>query len=598
MNKSFESEYKICNGSRDDIEIFHIKLTDSALRTLQSVSHKQSKPIKLTIDGNQGTLAIAGNHSTESFDLSISPLHQSSGGILDFINFQRSRVVNLGKAVSRLTVHANDDSFSAAKLRLSEAEKDQRKLQSKRPLVSNTKGSCFRSSLNSRSFPTPPNSRALDSRTPPSVSLIRTCSPLSVTANKSPAIANAEVGSRQLRDRIIHLLAIQSYQRPELILRLRRDGLTDEQKDQVDAILSKVGRLGRQGEYHLAQVFFNVIEPNWPGYSPSERSTVASLKAKIQSSSPSTISNRPVPAEGVSVSSMTPGSRQNSPLSGIEDFGRKPTRATAPSAPHALGKKIAALDLLSSGIPEATVAAQYGITPALLENWKLNEARLRHTYAQRQGSKMPQSAIPPHSSTQELQKSIRSVTNAAPPTSNTAVKPSAPKRSRLSSDESGVLSGSSSSSTSGNGLSFAPTSSLNHRCTTVAPPSKKPSPPLIEQNRSSSEKTQHSVTCFDGEQTKNSLSRVGSLSNRGSIRRRHHGCGSETSSCGDSSAPSVETSPPPQFGRKGVDANGSEKSCTRQFQVQARQLHTVKSSRCCIPTTCAFMNLIVMLGTP
>lgn len=82
------------------------------------------------------------------------------------------------------------------------------------------------------------------------------------------------------RDRIIHLLAVQSYQRPELLLRLKRDGLTDEQKDKVSGLLTKVGRTGRQGEYYLSPTFFNLVEPNWPGYSPSERSTVASLKVR------------------------------------------------------------------------------------------------------------------------------------------------------------------------------------------------------------------------------------------------------------------------------------------------------------------------------
>lgn len=62
-------------------------------------------------------------------------------------------------------------------------------------------------------------------------------------------------------------------------MRLKRDGLTEEQKDKVDSILSKVGRSGRQGEYHLSTKFINLIEPNWPGYSPSERCLVASLKA-------------------------------------------------------------------------------------------------------------------------------------------------------------------------------------------------------------------------------------------------------------------------------------------------------------------------------
>lgn len=36
-----ESEYKICNGNRDYFEIFHVKLTDSALKSLENFSRRQ-----------------------------------------------------------------------------------------------------------------------------------------------------------------------------------------------------------------------------------------------------------------------------------------------------------------------------------------------------------------------------------------------------------------------------------------------------------------------------------------------------------------------------------------------------------------------------
>ena len=64
-------------------------------------------------------------------------------------------------------------------------------------------------------------------------------------------------------------------------------------------------------------------------------------------------------------------------VASLDDFGRKPTRASAPSAPHPLDKKIAALDHLASGLPLASVANMHGITTALLERWKNNEATLR-----------------------------------------------------------------------------------------------------------------------------------------------------------------------------------------------------------------------------
>ncbi len=84
-----------------------------------------------------------------------------------------------------------------------------------------------------------------------------------------------------IRDRIVHLLAVRSYQRPELILRLQRGGLTEENKELVDGILNKVGKMGRQGEYSLLPQYFNLVEPTWPGFSPSEKIMVTSLKVSF-----------------------------------------------------------------------------------------------------------------------------------------------------------------------------------------------------------------------------------------------------------------------------------------------------------------------------
>nr|CDS16068.1 RNA polymerase II elongation factor ELL [Echinococcus granulosus] len=568
-----ESVYKLCKAKRDDIEIFSVKLTDSALRSLETVSLKQN-------------LYIPGKQACVSYDLSISPLHQTSDGTVDVIQFLGLRAINLGKAVSKLTVQANADSFSTAKLRMAEAE-DHRKSHSKPSFVSSVRRSCMRdSNLNPRSVPTPPGSRNPDSRISPS-SVARSCSPSVANVYNSPAAANAEVGARSLRDRIIHLLAIQSYQRPELLLRLKRDGLTDEQKDEVDSILGKVGRSGRQGEYRLSTTFINLIEPNWPGYSPSERCAVASLKAschaKLSTNSPSNVNRLSV--EGSVASRVTPSSRQNSPLiappttaavASVEDFGRKPTRASAPSAPHALSKKIAALDLLASGLSLASVAAHHGITLTLLESWKNNEATLRLRYSQRRGCTMPQPTAAPLSSMQDVSKNATYCVFAASNSTNTS-KPSVSKRARLSSDESGVHSCGSTSSVSGNCLSFqsVPSSTNSHSGTTAIPAalplvpllsnSLKDSSPLgLDKRSPSSRKRPFDALCSIGGDgggaggvgvaSDDQSRRTGSLSLRPVDERptgaqRHRPCdrGSETSSCGDSCSPLVEATPLSQF---------------------------------------------------
>ncbi len=112
----------------------------------------------------------------------------------------RNRVISLGKPVTRLTVQGNDDSFHAAKQRMAEAEKDQRKCQSKAPYLTNTKRPGIRdATMNPRSVPTPPGSRIPDSRISPSLANVRSFSPLSANSYKSPVTSIADMSSRPIR---------------------------------------------------------------------------------------------------------------------------------------------------------------------------------------------------------------------------------------------------------------------------------------------------------------------------------------------------------------------------------------------------------------
>lgn len=49
-----------------------------------------------------------------------------------------------------------------------------------------------------------------------------------------------DVQERPLRERVTHLLALRPYKRPELILRLQKDGLTAGEKDMLNSVLMEV----------------------------------------------------------------------------------------------------------------------------------------------------------------------------------------------------------------------------------------------------------------------------------------------------------------------------------------------------------------------
>lgn len=52
-----------------------------------------------------------------------------------------------------------------------------------------------------------------------------------------------DVKGQPLRERVMHLLALRPYKRPELILRLQKDGMTEGDKDVLDSIISEVKML-------------------------------------------------------------------------------------------------------------------------------------------------------------------------------------------------------------------------------------------------------------------------------------------------------------------------------------------------------------------
>lgn len=62
------------------------------------------------------------------------------------------------------------------------------------------------------------------------------------SASVSNSRSTCEATELPLRDRVIHLLALRPYKRSELVLRLRRDGVTDREGDGLEPVLQEVRR--------------------------------------------------------------------------------------------------------------------------------------------------------------------------------------------------------------------------------------------------------------------------------------------------------------------------------------------------------------------
>jgi len=81
---------------------------------------------------------------------------------------------------------------------------------------------------------------------------------------------NPDLMRRQLRERIIHLLAIRPYKKPELLNRLHKEGLKEKDKKLIMPVLVAVGLMKDQA-YHLARHIWNDVHDDWPFYTDQDK---------------------------------------------------------------------------------------------------------------------------------------------------------------------------------------------------------------------------------------------------------------------------------------------------------------------------------------
>ncbi|XP_052697883.1 RNA polymerase II elongation factor ELL-like [Crassostrea angulata] len=88
-----------------------------------------------------------------------------------------------------------------------------------------------------------------------------------------------------IRERIVHLLALRSYKKPELYVRLMKDGLSDSDRKEYSTFnLDDIAVQNQKDlRYSLSKHAFSEVKPDWPHYTEQEKEAV---KKKLQSLSP------------------------------------------------------------------------------------------------------------------------------------------------------------------------------------------------------------------------------------------------------------------------------------------------------------------------
>ncbi|XP_028300497.1 RNA polymerase II elongation factor ELL isoform X1 [Gouania willdenowi] len=266
-------------GNGSNISVFHVKLTDSALKALegyQSTKVLSSQPL-IRFNGTQGKISIP--RSENSSELQAFTFYLSNVGrdnpqgsfdcIQQYITRDGSIHLDcLGGIQDKITVCATDDSYQKARENMAQVEVETR---SRSAIVIKPGGRYLGKKIQIRK-PAPGFSDIAPLR--------RTSRPVIIS---SSTLKKATTQHRPLRERLVHLLALKPYRKPELILRLQKDGLSQLDKDSLDSHLQQVANLnGRENTFTLKNVLYKDVQKDWPGYTEGDQQLLMRILCRKQ----------------------------------------------------------------------------------------------------------------------------------------------------------------------------------------------------------------------------------------------------------------------------------------------------------------------------
>ncbi|KAJ8252115.1 hypothetical protein COCON_G00214270 [Conger conger] len=275
--------------------LYHVKLTDTAIRALEAYQNlKGTLPNQPAIrfQGNQGYIKIPAPSADPHGALRVFSFYLSSDSkdkpqasfdcIHQYVSGEnREQLECQGSVQDKITVCATDDSYQMTRERMSQVEKD---IWS-RTAIEIKPGSTYPSK-----FVKVPKKQA----PPPTTDGLHRHSP----SNRRGG-APSTVAQRSLRDRLLHLLALKAYRKPELLLWLDRERASLRDKADLGSVLEEVAKLNPKDQsFTLKDELYTHVQKDWPGYQEEERQLLHRLLARktLQSSSSQSKSFQPNPS--------------------------------------------------------------------------------------------------------------------------------------------------------------------------------------------------------------------------------------------------------------------------------------------------------------
>ncbi|XP_006885436.1 PREDICTED: RNA polymerase II elongation factor ELL2 [Elephantulus edwardii] len=283
-----EKRYGLSCGrlGQDNITVLHVKLTETAIRALETYqSQKNLIPFRPSIQfqGLQGLVKIPKidqPNEVHNFNFYLSNVGKDNPqGSFEctqqtFSSSGASQLNCLGFIQDKITVCATNDSYQMTRERMTQAEEESRNRSTK---VIKPGGPYVGKRVQFRKAP-----QAVGDAVPER----KRSTPMNPANTIRKTHSSSSVSQRPYRDRVIHLLALKAYKKPELLARLQKDGVNQKDKNSLGAILQQVANLNPKDlSYTLKDYVFKELQRDWPGYNEIDKQSLeAVLSRKLNSS--------------------------------------------------------------------------------------------------------------------------------------------------------------------------------------------------------------------------------------------------------------------------------------------------------------------------
>ncbi|XP_013858994.1 RNA polymerase II elongation factor ELL [Austrofundulus limnaeus] len=259
------------NKNNPNQSLYHVKLTDTAIRTLEAYQNLKAslsnQPV-ICFKGSQGYVKIPvpipespegfrvfsfylSSDSKDKPQSSFDCIHQYVSGE------GRDQLESQGSIQDKIIVCATDDSYQTTRERMSQVEKD----------------IWSRTAIEIKPGP----SKCVKVQRKPGMVLSSDSTNKHSPSNKRTLLPSP-VAHRSLKDRIIHLLALKPYRKPEVLLWLERERASPKDKADLASVLDEVGKQNpKDHSYSLKDELYRHVQRDWPGYLEEEKQLIHRL---------------------------------------------------------------------------------------------------------------------------------------------------------------------------------------------------------------------------------------------------------------------------------------------------------------------------------